>query len=55
MDNNSIKNSKLTDNEVQTKLPSLSSKRIGIAKKEMEGTDLSLETLNSIEVDEFDL
>ena len=30
------------------------SKRIGAAKKEMDGFDLSLEDLNSIPIDDFD-
>ena len=39
----------------QTRIAKKNSKRIGAVKKEMEGFDISVEELNSIEIEDFGL
>lgn len=48
------KNTK-TSKKVETRSCKKNSKRVGIAKKEMQGFDISLEEFNSISVSDFDL
>ena len=48
------KNNK-TQKTSQTKVCKKNSKRVGIAKEEMQGFDISLEEFNSIDVSNFDL
>ena len=53
INNKENKNSK-KENETSICQTGKKSKRIGAAKKEMSGYNISLETLNSIEIDDFD-
>ena len=51
MENKNVK----TPKKVETKSCKKNSKRVGVAKKEMQSFDISLEEFNSISVPYFDL